>query len=91
MSGRLFEWDPVKAASNFQKHGIDFDFAIAAFEDSLSIDQLEDFGGHEEERGKLIGSAGGILLAIIYTERDARTRIISARRATRKETDDYYR
>ncbi len=91
MVHRTFEWDTAKAASNFQKHGIDFNFAIAAFDDPLSVDEIDGFGDYGEERSKLVGMAGGIVLAIIDTERGERTRLISARRAARKETDDYYR
>lgn len=51
------------------------------------MDDREDYG---EERFILIGMAEGMLLFVVYTERGDRTRLISARQATRHEQDDYF-
>lgn len=88
---RHFEWDPAKATSNIDKHGVTFEFALAAFDDPIAIDEALDSDDYGEERSKLIGCSRGILLAIIYTDRGGVTRLRSARRASRKETDDDYR
>jgi uncharacterized DUF497 family protein len=52
------------------------------------LDDREDYG---EERFIRLGRAEGTILAVAYTDRDGRTRLISARYATRVEQDDYYR
>ena len=51
------------------------------------VDDREDYG---EERLIMLGNVAGTLLFVAYTERDDRIRIISARRATRYEQEDYY-
>ena len=89
MKEQEFEWDVVKARSNLAKHGVDFEAARLVFDDPFALDRLEG-GGHSEERCILTGMANGILLTVVYTERGERTRIISARRATRHEQTDYY-
>ena len=84
-----FEWDPAKAASNLTKHGIDFDEAIAVFDDPrmLSIVDPRSYG---ETRYVAIGTVGGRTLAVVYTNRGNQIwRIISARRASRRERTAY--
>ena len=89
MRGDGFEWDDGKAASNRRKHGVSFDDALSAFDDPDGFD--EDDADQDEERWKRIGMSAIGLLAVIYTERGPRIRIISARRATRHEQDGYNR
>jgi uncharacterized DUF497 family protein len=86
-----FEWDDDKAFENRRKHGVSFELAAKAFRDPLAvewIDQREDYG---EERTILLGMADGTILVVVYTERDERIRLISARKALRDEEDFYYR
>jgi uncharacterized protein len=86
-----FEWDDDKALENRRKHGVSFELAAQAFRDPLAvewIDQREDYG---EERTILLGMADGTILVVVYTERDERIRLISARKALRDEKDIYYR
>ncbi|MBI1360486.1 MAG: BrnT family toxin [Alphaproteobacteria bacterium] len=86
-----FEWDDGKAFENLRKHGVSFELAAKAFRDPLGvewIDQREDYG---EERTILLGMADGTILVVVYTERDERIRLISARKALRDEKDIYYR
>ena len=86
-----FEWEDAKAAENVRNHGLSFAQATQAFRDTFAvewIDLREDYG---EERIILLGMAGGQLLTVVYTEREERIRIISARRATKYEQDLYYR
>ena len=86
-----FEWDEEKSKANIKKHGISFEEATAAFEDPLFI-QLYDaaHSSHGEERMKGIGVMKGLLVtATVFTERE-RKRIISARKADKKEEALYY-
>lgn len=86
-----FEWDEEKAASNYAKHGVSFDAAIKVFRDPFAIEKSDDRQDYGEERLILTGMADSLLLTVVYTERGEKTRIISARRVTKHERDDYYR
>jgi uncharacterized DUF497 family protein len=84
-----FEWDVDKARTNLAKHGVGFDDAVRAFLDPLAIDLADE---SHEDRWILIGlTLPERLLYVVYTERVAtgRTRIISARKATRHEKKAY--
>ena len=86
-----FEWDERKAIANLRKHGIEFAEAMSVFADPLGrIFADEDHSG-EERREIIVGhSSEGRLLIISFVERESdRVRIISARRATRLEKQDY--
>jgi uncharacterized DUF497 family protein len=84
-----FEWDDVKAGANYRKHRIHFADAVAVLEDSSAI-TIADDDSHEEERFVSIGRDGfGRLLVVIYTWRGLNIRLISARKANRRETQDY--
>lgn len=84
----LVEWDPKKAASNYRKHRVRFADSVAVLEDERAI-TLRDFED-EEERWVSIGSDSlGRVLVVVYVLRARRTRIISARRATRQERTQY--
>lgn len=87
---RYFEWDDRKAGSNFHKHGIQFEEAALAFDDPFAVseqDRIED----GEQRWQTIGMVGGCLLLLVAhtvpleDESIEVVRIISARRANRKE------
>lgn len=83
-----FEWDPEKAAGNLDKHGVDFADAALVLYDDLAVTVPHDEA--DEERFVTIGSdAFGRLLVVVYTWREERIRIISARKATRKERREY--
>lgn len=84
-----FQFDPAKAASNLKKHGVSFADAEGVFYDVLAIHQADpDYADEERFMAVGMGSAGKIL-TIVYTLRGNEIRIISARRATRKEAKDY--
>lgn len=85
----IIEWDDEKATSNYKKHGIRFRLAARIFLDDNRIDYFDELHSDEEERWKVIGKVRDIL-AVIYTERGERYRIISARYATKDEEDEYY-
>jgi uncharacterized protein len=85
-----FEWDEVKAAENYAKHGVSFEMATEVFEDPFASERLDDREDYDEDRFILTGMAEGALLTVAYTERNGRIRIISARQAARHEQDDYF-
>lgn len=83
------EWDDRKNEINKKKHGISFETAARVFLDKNLVDDYDELHSDEEERIKVIGRVGKIL-AVIYTERGEKYRLISARQATKKEEDVYY-
>ena len=88
--GYNFDWDLKKAASNARKHGIAFEEASTVFADPLAILKADPDHSLDEMRYILLGmSARGRLLVVSFAERPPRTRIISARRATRRERRQY--
>jgi uncharacterized DUF497 family protein/predicted DNA binding CopG/RHH family protein len=83
-----YQWDDYKAATNLEKHGIDFADAVSVFLDDLSITVCDE--RFDEERFVTIGlDAFGRVLVVVYTCRSQETRIISARKATRPELTQY--
>ena len=84
------EGDADKAASNLRKHGVSFEEAATALLDPMALAQ-EDSSAEGESRWVLLGmSAQPRLLTVVYTLRGQdRIRLISARRATRKEAGQY--
>lgn len=86
----LFEWDPRKAATSAREHWVTFDEATEAFGDPLSLNMPDPHHSHAEERFLVLGlSHRGRLLVVSYAERGPRTRIISARLASRAERRRY--
>ena len=86
-----FEWDEAKGAANFRKHGVTFEQAAYAFRDPFAVEWIDARTASCEERVILLGMSSGQILSVVYTERGERLRIISARRATKHEKDNYYR
>jgi uncharacterized protein len=90
-----FDWDPAKAESNRRKHGVAFEDAMGVFNDPLALSRLDDGSGEGEERWVTIGlSAATNLLLVVHTyielsAEQAAIRIISARRPTRREVQQY--
>ncbi|MCK5509856.1 MAG: BrnT family toxin [Desulfobacterales bacterium] len=86
----IFEWDPRKAKTNFEKHGITFDEASIVFKDTLSLTIEDPLHSYDEERSVLIGmSSKNRLLVVVHTEREESIRIISARKAVKRERKYY--
>lgn len=87
-----FEWDTVKATANLRKHGVSFEEAQSVFYDELAIQFFDEEHSEDEERFLLLGmSTGAHLLLVCHCERDAGNviRIISARKATKRESTFY--
>lgn len=87
--GVEFEWDDTKNDACFERRGFDFSYAVRAFLDRHRIvaqDRRRDYG---EDRYRLLGMIDGRTYVIVYTMRGSTTRIISARKASRKEVAHY--
>jgi uncharacterized protein len=86
-----FEWDPAKALSNAHKHDVTFDQAATVFLDALALTIYDEANSRQEERWFTLGfDSIGRLLAVAHTYQSvgstsARVRIISARKATKRE------
>ena len=90
MNADEFEWDEDKAEANPRKHKISFQEASRVFDDLFALieqDLSEDFG---EDRFLATGVIKGSLVTVVYTERDERIRLISARKANSDEQKRYY-
>jgi len=87
-----FDWDKNKAAGNGKKHGVSFEEAQTAFDDynALLIPDPDHFD--EEDRFVLLGLSAELRMLVVchcYRENDELIRIISARKATKKESATY--
>lgn len=84
------DFDPVKAEANFKQHGVSFEEAVSALLDPMALG-FEDPDAEGESRWVLVGmSSQARLLTVVYTLRDEQQiRLISARKATRKEVNQY--
>ncbi|MEZ5292453.1 MAG: BrnT family toxin [Vicinamibacterales bacterium] len=91
----MFEWDPRKAAANADKHGVSFEAAVTVFADPDALDGPDLAHSAVEARALRLGrAADGRVLMVAYTVRrsdqDAeKIRLISARRASRRERAAY--
>jgi uncharacterized protein len=93
----VFEWDENKDRANILKHGVAFRLAALIFGDPLRLDELNRAAAGEKRR-HVIGAAGDskLVLFVVYTVRSKHgqeriVRIISARKASRKERGRYWR
>lgn len=85
-----FEFDPAKAHSNLQKHGVSFAHAEQALRDDHAV-TIEDPDAMGEQRFLTLGlDALGRVLVVCHTQRDERTRMISARKASKNEAKNYH-
>ena len=90
----VFEWDPRKAAANATKHAVSFDTAVTVFLDPAALDGPDlQHSGTETRRLRVGLAADGRVLMVAYTLRRTndgeKIRIISARRASRRERTAY--
>ena len=85
-----FQWDEQKAARNQRKHSVSFIEAVTVFRDPLALIFDDEEHSEEEYREIIIGhSLRHGLLVVSFSERGDMIRIISARKANRKEREDY--
>ena len=90
-----FEWDPIKARKNLNKHKVAFDEAATIFKDSKALSIFDPDHSEIEERWATIGfSEKGRVLIVIHTfieenKESITIRIISSRKATKNEIKAY--
>lgn len=85
-----FEWNESKAKSNLAKHGVSFEEASTVFGDAASLTIPDPAHSQVEDRWIVLGkSHEGKLLVVVHVERGDNIRIISARRASRRERKSY--
>lgn len=90
-----FEWNPNKAKENLRKHQVSFDRAVTVFQDPYAISMFDIDHSQAEDRWVTLGlDRNGMLLVVIHTfeqvdRSQSKIRIISARRATTQERQQY--
>ena len=84
-----FEWDDAKSKACFRQRGFDFAYAIRVFLDPARLVQPDDRLDYGESRSRVTGRIEGRIFVIVYTPRAHRLRIISARKANRREVERY--
>ncbi len=90
-----FDWDPAKAASNFQKHGVRFEDAMSIFSDPRALTIYDEEHSDDEDRWVTVAlNSSGNLLVVVHTyiedgNNQAKIRIISVRSPTKNETRQY--
>ena len=89
IAGRLVVWDENKAEINRRKHGVTFETAVEVFLDRNRIEDFDELHSDYEERYRILGKVENVLV-VICTDRQEKTRLISARRANKFEEEQYY-
>lgn len=85
-----YEWDPIKRNTNLSKHGVDFIDAVLILEDELALTIEVDEESYKEKRFVTVGTdPEGRVLTMVYTYRNDKIRIISARKASKSERRQY--
>lgn len=83
-----FEWDKNKEKANIEKHGINFELSKILFMSKMVIEE-DDRKPYGEKRYKGFGFIDGRCMSVAFTVRDKTTRIISLRKANRRESRRY--
>ena len=94
MNELRFEWDPKKDTANQRKHGVSFDEATTVFSDERALLLDDPDHSEEEERFVLLGLSANLRTLVVchcYREAESVIRLISARKASRKERSEYSR
>ena len=92
MATLRFDWDARKSAANKRKHGVSFEEARTVFYDDRALLIEDPDEDDEEDRFVLLGISAALRMLVVchcYREKDSLIRIISARKANRKEREDY--
>lgn len=94
MGDYFFEWDPDKAASNVEKHGVTFEEGSHVFDDPHQLNRYDDeHSSLDEDRWVTIGRSRQMILVVVHTfdehMHQVTVRIISAREATPRERRQY--
>jgi len=86
-----FEWDEKKNKTNLKKHNISFEIAKEVFKDTNRIEAEDTRKDYGEKRFVTIGKVKNLILTVVYTIRNTAKRLISARRASKKEREYYFK
>lgn len=92
MGGMKFVWDTRKEKTNLSKHGVSFEEATTVFFDEYAIEYFDPDHSDNEDRFIMLGISRMLRVLVVcycYRESDTIIRIISARKATRKESSNY--
>ncbi|MBD2498286.1 BrnT family toxin [Nostoc sp. FACHB-280] len=92
MNQLLFEWDNEKNKINQKKHGVSFEEAKSVFYDDNAIEFWDEDHSEAEDRFLLLGRSSKMRILLIvhcFREQESIIRIISARKATQKESQQY--
>ncbi|HZK98341.1 MAG TPA: BrnT family toxin [Caulobacteraceae bacterium] len=84
-----YEWDDAKSERTRRDRGLPFELAVLLFDGPIMV-RVDDRIDYGEVRLLAVGDVGGVVLTCVYTEKGDRRRIISLRRASRKERDAYH-
>ena len=87
--GLRFEWDEQKSQRCFTQRGFDFAYASHAFVDPYQLVTIDSRWEYGEQRFQLMGQIDGRLFVVVFAERIASIRIISARKTNQRETRFY--
>ena len=93
MKNIRFEWDEAKNATNIKKHGVSFDEAQTVFLDENAIRYFDPDHSQDEDRFIMLGMSFKLRVLVVchcFRLSDSIIRLISARRANRKESQDYW-
>ena len=94
MKKLVFEWDNKKNASNIRKHGVSFEAAQTVFFDENAIEFDDPDHSIQEESFILLGLSQSLKVLVVchcHRSDESKIRIISARKATKKEQGAYFR
>lgn len=91
MADLRFEWDSRKAVANLRKHSVSFDEAISVFSDEHALLLTDPDHSEAEDRFILLGLSADLLALVVChcCRQEEVIRIFSARRATKKEREQY--
>ena len=93
MSEIRFEWDPQKSQANKRKHKVSFEEAQTVFLDENAIRFFDPDHSEDEDRFLMLGMSFALRVLVVchcYRQSDAVIRIISARKADKREQADYW-
>jgi uncharacterized DUF497 family protein len=92
MAALKFEWDEKKSKANRKRHGVSFEEAQTVFFDENALQFFDPDHSDEEDRFLMLGTSAKLRVVVVshcYRSKESMIRIISARKATKKETRTY--
>ena len=87
-ANRMFEWDEAKRRANLAKHGVDFTL-VEAFEFETALVEADERRAYGEDRKTALGFIGPRLYVLVFVTRSGLVRVISLRKANRREMERY--